>query len=143
MRTARRSSGTNEGSLLGSASEHQVHSARGNVHQPAQRPQTSDRGEPPMNSPDSSAMTEAWARPPQAGQAEPVQSSRPGVGSAARAASRIGPAATRTQKPRTGSGFDGSSSQDSTSADRSGSPDPARASPAARRGSGRGSGARV
>src|SRR5437660_3285729 len=104
MRTTRRSSGTNDGSLPGSASEHQVHSARGNVHQPAQRPQTSDRGEPPMNSPDSSAMTDTWASPPQAGQAAPAHSSRVGVAMAARAASRTGPAATRAQNPSTASG---------------------------------------
>src|SRR5882724_1675280 len=105
----------------------QVQTARGNVHQPAQRPQTSDRGEPPMNSPDSSAMTDSWARPPQAGQAAPLQSSRPGVATAARAASRTGPAATRAQNPSTASGPAGSSSQASTSPSRSVSPASARA----------------
>ena len=55
-----------------------------------------------MNSPDSSAMTDTWGRPPQAGQAAPLHSSRPGVATAARAVSRIGAAATRTQNPSTG-----------------------------------------
>ena len=90
-----------------------------------------------MNSPDSSAMTDSWAGPPQAGQAEPAQSSRPRVGTAARAASRTGPAATRTQKPRTGSGPDGSSSHASTRAWRASAPASVRAAPAARSGSGR------
>ncbi len=56
-----------------------------------------------MNSPDSSAMTDTWGGPPQAGQAAPLHSSRDGVAIAALPASRTGPPATRTQNPSTGS----------------------------------------
>src|SRR5256885_3664738 len=136
MRTALRSSGTKDGSRRGSPSPHQVHIARGNVHQPAQRPQTSDRGDPPMNSPDSSAMTDAWAGPPQAGQAAPVHSSLDGVAIAARAPSRMGPPATRTQNPSTGSGPAGSSSHASTNPSRSSAAPSVKAIPPATNGAG-------
>src|SRR5256885_16780079 len=101
MRTALRSSGTKDGSRRGSPSPHQVHIARGNVHQPAQRPQTSERGDPPMNSPDSSAMTEAWPGPPQAGKAAPVHSHLKGVAMAAQSPPGTSPPSTLATNPDT------------------------------------------
>jgi putative phosphoribosyl transferase len=56
-----------------------------------------------MNSPVSSAMTETRGQPPHAGQAGPVHSERSGSVTAAAADSRIGPAATPTQKALRGS----------------------------------------
>ena len=68
-RAARRRSAQYELSNDESSSPQTAHLARENRHAVAQRPQISERGEPAMNSPLSSAITDTWAGPPQTGQA--------------------------------------------------------------------------
>ena len=113
-RAARRLSAQYELRADESSSPQTAHLARENRHAVAQRPHTSERGEPAMNSPLSSAITDTCAGPPQTGQAAPLQSSATAAARAAR--SRTGPAAAWSQNPSRASTRARSSSHVSTHA---------------------------